>query len=259
MAQLEITRGYANGETLLEADLDAIQGSLTTFFNSTGITDDNIQTGGIDGGSKLVNASVSTAKLEALTVTSSKIAASALTTTKVVDLNVTSDKIAISAVTSAKIASSSLIDSNFASASVTTAKLASVNLVVASTAISYTTTGTSEEAVTNASVTITTTGKRVWVGLQGTSADTGYVKVVSNTGAVNQQLRIYRDSTLILDQDLALRTGNPTALKYPPNMFWTIDTSVTAGTYTYTVKLLSSTAGDLAILGSPKMYAFEIV
>lgn len=53
MPTLTITKTYADGEVLLEADLDAIRSSITTFFNTTKIDDDNIQAAGITRATKL--------------------------------------------------------------------------------------------------------------------------------------------------------------------------------------------------------------
>ncbi len=94
MATLSITKQWANGEVLLEADLDYIKSDTETFLNTTKINDDNIQTGGITGSTKLADLSISAAKL----------ATDSVTTAKILDLNVTTGKIADLAVTQAKMA-----------------------------------------------------------------------------------------------------------------------------------------------------------
>jgi microcystin-dependent protein len=88
MATLTVTKTYQDGDVLLESDLDGIKSSIETFLNITGLNDDNIQDGGITGSTKLVNGSVTQAKL----------ASDAVTTAKVVDGSVTIAKLA-SAVT----------------------------------------------------------------------------------------------------------------------------------------------------------------
>jgi hypothetical protein len=55
VATLSITKQWANGEILLEADLDFIKSDVETFLNVTKINDDNIQTGGITGSTKLAD------------------------------------------------------------------------------------------------------------------------------------------------------------------------------------------------------------
>lgn len=47
MPTLSITKTYADGNILTEADLDAIRTSIQTFFNTTGIDSSNVQAGGI--------------------------------------------------------------------------------------------------------------------------------------------------------------------------------------------------------------------
>lgn len=98
MPTLTITKTYADGLVLLEADLDHIKNDIETFLNfsagGTGINDDNIQNQGITASSKIVASSVITSLL----------AGSAVTTPKIADLNVTTAKIADGAVTAIKIA-----------------------------------------------------------------------------------------------------------------------------------------------------------
>lgn len=104
MATLSITKNWADGEILLEADLDEIKTDVETFLNTTKINDDNIQTSGITASSKLIDASISTAKLADSSVTTAKINDSAVTTAKINDSAVTTAKINASAVTKAKLA-----------------------------------------------------------------------------------------------------------------------------------------------------------
>ena len=107
MATISITKGWADGEILLEADLDAIKSGVETFLNTTKINDDNIQTSGITASSKLIDASISTAKLaddcvttakiNAAAVTATELASDAVTTAKILDANVTKAKLATGA------------------------------------------------------------------------------------------------------------------------------------------------------------------
>jgi microcystin-dependent protein len=104
MASLDVTRSYSDGNTLTGAMLDAIVDDLETFLNTTKINDDNIQNAGITASSKLIDASitaaklatdsVTTAKIEALAVTAAKLAADSVTTAKILDANVTTAKLA---------------------------------------------------------------------------------------------------------------------------------------------------------------------
>jgi microcystin-dependent protein len=98
MATLSITKQWANGEVLLEADLDYIKSDIETFLNTTKINDDNIQAGGITGSTKLVDLSVTVGKLATDSVSTAKILDSNVTTAKIADLNVTYAKIAAAAI-----------------------------------------------------------------------------------------------------------------------------------------------------------------
>jgi microcystin-dependent protein len=124
MATLSITKNWANGDILLESDLDAIKTDVETFVNVTKLNDDNIQNSGITASTKLIDATITTAKLANDAVTAAKLADDSS-----VDANraVTTDHIRDSAITTAKIA-----DSN-----VTSAKLATsaINLVMPSGSI----------------------------------------------------------------------------------------------------------------------------
>jgi hypothetical protein len=53
MPTLTITKTYQDGDVLLEADLDAIRASITTFINTTKLDDSNIQAAGITRATKL--------------------------------------------------------------------------------------------------------------------------------------------------------------------------------------------------------------
>jgi len=83
MPTLSITKTYADGSVLTEADLDNIKDDIETFLNTTKIDQDNIQAGGVDA------ASLATDSVIAI-----KIQADAVTTVKILDANVTSAKLA---------------------------------------------------------------------------------------------------------------------------------------------------------------------
>lgn len=85
MPTLTITKEWASGEILLEADLDFIKSDLETFFNTTGINDDNIQDAGITASSKIVDATINEDKFQAGSVTTAKFAADSITTVKILD------------------------------------------------------------------------------------------------------------------------------------------------------------------------------
>ena len=82
MASITVTKTYQDGDLLLESDLDAIKTSVETFLNVTGVGDDNIQDSGINAATKLVDASVTQAKLATNAVSTAKIVDGAVTLAK---------------------------------------------------------------------------------------------------------------------------------------------------------------------------------
>jgi hypothetical protein len=201
LATINITKSYADGEVLLESDLDNVIEDVETFLNTTRINDDNIQTGGIDASLKVADGTVTGPKLAADAVTTTKIldesvtavklATDSVTTVKILASNVTTAKIADSNVTTAKIADSNVTTVKIADVNVTTAKIADANVTTAkiadgavtpakrSSAVYATATGNANSAISgtgNMSSTITATGRpvlitlsRVNVGTQGTT------------------------------------------------------------------------------------------
>ena len=125
MSQIDIRREYADGDVLLASDLDAIVDDVETFINTTKLNDDNIQNSGITASDKLIDASISTAKLASSSVTAVKIASDAVTTAKILDANVTAAKLATDSVTTAKILDANVTTAKINDGAVTTAKLAS--------------------------------------------------------------------------------------------------------------------------------------
>jgi microcystin-dependent protein len=85
MPILTITKHWASGAILFEADLDFIKNDLEEFFNVTGIDDDNLQDVGITASDKIVDATIGSTQLQGSLVTTSKIADDAVTTVKIAD------------------------------------------------------------------------------------------------------------------------------------------------------------------------------
>jgi hypothetical protein len=139
MPTLAITKGYADGDVLLEADLDNIRDALLTFMNTTKINSDNIQDDGInatkinadestiDGtGTTLAvkSAGITATQLAAGAVVEAKIGAGAVTETKLGNGAVANAKLATDAVTSDKIAAGAVATVDIADSAVTAAKIA---------------------------------------------------------------------------------------------------------------------------------------
>lgn len=272
MATLDVRRFYADGDILLAGDFDAFLDDLETFLNTTKINDDNIQNNGITASDKLVDASISTAKLANLVVTDAKLNSAAVTADKiasgaVVEAKigtgaVTADKIGTSAVVEAKIGTEAVVEGKLASNAVTTAKINDGAVTFAKLATRTTGTGignfslsSSSGASTNGtgsyndfiSCSITTNGRPVWVGLVPDGSGILSYLAAGTAGAANH--RIKRGSTAILDAYQA------SSVSIPPGMIWIIDFP-SAGTYTYTYANQNQVANSLIYY--VKLLVFEL-
>lgn len=253
MALIDITRNYEQGEALTEADLDAIQDSITTFFNTTLVNDDVILDNSIDGSSKIIDNTITTATLQDDSITGAKIDALAVTTAKILDANVTTAKIDDLAVTTAKVLNANVTTAKIADSSITRAKKKVPAVTISTSSGTYTrnTSGASSgvEQVTNLSATITTTQGRVYLTLQPSGDTQGYIEnsiTAGTTGyyrvndAKTLELKLYRDATLIYtwqqhEQYAYVHLPQKFGAKVPLGYFSFIDTP-SNGTYTYTVK-----------------------
>lgn len=120
-------------------------------------------------------------------------------------------------------------------------------------------------AITNLSVSLTTHGRPVFVGLisDGPAANYSYVKCYENTstnGNCTTKGYFYRDSTIISLQGHMGTTGIFTASTQwmtTASAYWHIDFP-TAGTYTYAFKAATSGATVNGEVRNVKLIAFEL-
>jgi hypothetical protein len=246
MASLSVTRSYADGEILLENDLDAFLDDIETFLNSTRINDDNIQDSGITGSSKIVNASITGAKLANGAISTIKIADDSVTKDKIAadvaglglaqnadgslevdvddstieissdnirvkDLGITTAKINDLAVTSAKIAAGAVGTTQLLDSNVTTAKLAN-------------------DAVTNAKTALTISSSTETVS----DTDVG-----TSSGGSGEN-----DTFLCTELQVAITTvGNPVLIVLQPTSVPSNITSSDGGSAAASAALTSGSAG----------------
>lgn len=231
MPTLGITRTYADGDVLFQADIDNIIDDLETLVNVTKLDDDNIQDNGIDASTKVIDSSVTAGKIASSAITTAKINNSAVTTAKIADGNVTTAKLDNGAVTTAKITD----------ASITYAKRAALTLASGTNASSFSTTSTSYVDVTSITAAMTTTGRSLLVCLQN-----GILSAASG----DVVFKLLRDSTDIGEISL------PSATSMAGPHF--IDTP-TAGTYTYKLQAKSVTgAGTASTSAGLKIVVVEL-
>lgn len=220
--------------------------------------------------SKIASNAVTTAKILDSNVTTAKIADSAITNTKIAAGNVTATELGSNAVTTAKILDSNVTTAKIADSNVTTAKIAdgavtqakrtALGQQLSSSSGDHLQVGSSETDVTNLSVTITTTGRPVWVGLvsDGSGNTSQIVTVNTSTSAAGTgELKLIRGSTEI--GRYGFRVGGTTQSQWeiyvPASSVHTIDV-VSAGTYTYKVTSINVTT-RLGVKYS-KLLAFEL-
>lgn len=223
----------------------SIAGNGITRDPSTGILSVNTDNTTIEfGGSGL--------QVKDLGISTAKIADNAITTVKILDANITTAKILDANVTTGKIADGS----------VTPAKLSAVNQQVSSSSGNFSTTSVSFVDVTNLSVTITTSGRPVFVGL---ISDNDPVQVanlggVSTSAACGAVVKVLRDATQVAQYaatNAGTSTSNSCAIGQPPSAVQTYDIGLAAGTYTYKVQILNA-GGTTARLQYSKLVAYEL-
>lgn len=261
MAQIDIDRNYTNGQALLEADLDAIQTSVKTFVNTTKFNEDNLQTNAIDAATKVVDGSVTTAKIGTGQVTSTKIADLAVTTAKILDANITTAKLAADAVTTAKLDASAVTTAKVVDHAVTVAKRSAPGVQISSL-INYTTTSGTEVDVTNATVTITTTGNPVMIYLMNSATQGGTGLQTGSDTTTKTSFLLYRDSTLVATYYMrAKSSGTPSNIFHEaPAGITAIDIGLAAGTYVYKLAIKDANGSSTASgIQNCKLVAYEVI
>lgn len=263
MGTIDISRLYLDGEVLFASDLDAIIDAIELFINTTKLNDDNIANGGITGSLKLVNASVTNAKLAADSIGTTNIAASAVTSAKILDDAVTTAKILDDAVTNDKLAADSIDSDQIVDGSVTRVKLANPNYNISTShSGSFSTTAGTATAVTNCSATLTLTGRPVLIGAMsgGLSKIRMYHSTYTGT-ALTTEFYLYKAGAKIATIDFTAQSYNsgtfvgfytsPCALQF-------IDTAGTTGSTTYDLRV-AVTAGSATLeVFQVKLYAVEL-
>lgn len=132
------------------------------------------------------------------------------------------------AVTAAKIANTTI----------TKDKLAALGQQISASSGLFATSSSTFVDVTNLSVTITTVGRPVFIGLipDGDTSTGSYLAASSNGGASEEcRMAIFRDATQISETLIRPQSGGGLPFNIPPGAIFMIDTPA-AGTYTYKVQ-----------------------
>ena len=194
-----------------------------------------------------------------------RIAAGVVTATELASDAVTAAKLADGAVsTAAKLASNVVTTAKILDANVTRAKLAAIGEQISSSSGTFSTTSTTAVDVTNLSVSITTTGRAVWVGLiqDGGSTSSSIAVGATTYSAAGCTIEIYRGATRVAHYSTTLQGSSAStfAISIPSSSIWTIDTP-SAGTYTYkvTAQVINFLGGSPSVsVSRAKLIAYEI-
>lgn len=276
MAQISRIYDFEDGQVLTEAQLDAEFNQLVSTINS--LDNDNIA----------ATANISPAKISS-TIKGSAIARDAgtgalsakpdnigieisgdalalknsgVTTARIADDAVTVDKIANNAVTSDQLASNAVTTAKIADGAVTQAKRASLNLVQSGTNINFSTSSTSFVAVTNASISFTSTGRPVMIGVKAFNSSGPSLNVESSDPLetiIGVDIQMRRDGTAIANFTLNNTGAEQTAITVPGTTIMHID-SPAAGTYTYDLRIKGSASSGTptARLQNAQLFAYEL-
>lgn len=144
-----------------------------------------------------------------------------------------------SAITTAKIADANVTTGKIADNAITQAKRASLGQQLSASSGTYSATSGSVADVTNLTVTITTTGRPVFIGLIG-DGTSNVAQIASRNNSERTGINIYliRDSSTILEtifQSQAENSGGYNHIFAPPSLVSHIDIPA-AGTYTYKIQ-----------------------
>jgi hypothetical protein len=149
---------------------------------------------------------------------------------------------------------------NIADLAVTRAKMEAVGQQLSASSGVYQSTSTSRSAVTNLSVTITSTGRPIRVMLvPDGSANSALLNYARSSNAANIDIFVLRDSTDVYSKrDSVTMTGATlvTASATVPDFL----DIVAAGTYTYTVEVIILTSGNTPLINCNyfKLLAYEL-
>lgn len=169
----------------------------------------------------------------------------------------TRPKIADSALQTAMLADSAVTTAKINNNAVTQAKRAALGQQISSSSGTVSINSTTND-ITNLSVTITTTGRPVFIGLVSDgSANDARMLVTRSANGATASIYILEGSTVISRQVYSMvAVGATTAtLTIPPSGFWHIYVPA-AGTYTY--KVQGSTAASVINADYMKLVAYEL-
>lgn len=156
------------------------------------------------------------------------------------------------------IADLAITTAKLADGAVTNVKRAALGQQISSSSGSFSSTSGSEVDVTNLSVSITTVGRPVFVGLIPDGVSSSGVQTTRGAASAVVALYIYRGVSKISTHDWTLSFTGPTAVGsvLPPGCVFTVD-PVAAGTYTYKIAVATLSSAQISV-SNCKLIAFEL-
>lgn len=155
------------------------------------------------------------------------------------------------AISAAKLASSAVTTAKIAANAVTRAKLESVGQQAASLGSPVAISSASLVDVSGLSVSITTNGRPVMVGVSNS-----YLQVSGSDTVLSATIALIRGSTQLSEHSIPISSARDTTF---PLSLWILDAPA-AGTYTYKVQAARAvgSGGDLSVLTGMKITAYEL-
>lgn len=248
MPSLSIPNSFSPNTTILSASMNANFNAVATLLNSTLLANDNIQAGGIST-ANLADNSVTGAKLNSNTVDGST-------------LQYTSSQLSVkgNGITSTQLSSQCVITSAIADAAVTQAKRAALGQVVATTSGTQNTIGGTFTDLTNQSITLTTTGRPIYLALQPTLQNTGN-NAIGTTGVTDNLsawlVRFLEDGSEIAR--FAWSGGkNANNDSYIPPALTFIRVGASSASHTYKAQMMNQSTTGNAFVQNVQLVAFEL-
>jgi hypothetical protein len=207
-----------------------------------------------------IEISSNTLRIKDSGVITAKIADSNVTTAKIADSNVTTAKIADSNVTTAKIADSNVTTAKIADSNVTQAKRVALGQQISNASGTYTHSTAAWATVDNLGVTITTTGRPLWIGLIGDNTSNSYVRAQIAPNLTASSTTRFLETGTSADFGLQVISNNDdvgsTQVTIPCSSFSTIIPDLAANTYTFAFQVYA-TSGAI-VVEACHLAAFEL-
>jgi hypothetical protein len=163
-------------------------------------------------------------------------------------------QLANSTITSTEIATNTVVPRTIASPTASAGEVA-----YSGSSGLFTTSSTTPVLITNQTVTLTTTGNPIFIGLlqDGTGGPTGYV-AASGSSSGSATFYIKNGGSILVSVGLAIGTsGSFSSVYVPPGSINTIDFSG-AGTYTYTLEVSVPLSSYTAQVSYCRLVAYEL-